>query len=167
MKFRIEAAFLSELDSKSIKSHLSEKVKKGEKLNEDELMEFIILPLTYHGLEAQREALLDIIQLAKEIKDETVMVYVLSGIIVFADKIIDEEVSEQVKEWLSMTKIGKLYEKEKEIAVENAQKDLLLEITMNMLKEDVDVKQICAYTNQTVERVEELRKILTLATAKN
>ena len=66
-----------------------------------------------------------------------------------------------------MTKIGKLYEKEKEIAVENAQKDLLLEIIMNMLKEDVDIKQICAYTNQTVERVEELRKILTLATAKN
>ena len=60
-----------------------------------------------------------------------------------------------------------LCEKEKEIAVENAQKDLLLEIIMNMLKEDVDIKQICAYTNQTVERVEELRKILTLATAKN
>ena len=66
-----------------------------------------------------------------------------------------------------MTKIGKLYEKEKEIAVENAQKDLLLETTMNMLKENVDVKQICAYTNQTVERVEEMRKILNLAIAKN
>ena len=66
-----------------------------------------------------------------------------------------------------MTKIGKLYEKEKEIAVENAQKDLLLEITMNMLKENVDVKQICAYTNQRVERVEEIRKILNLVTAKN
>lgn len=165
LTFQIEAAFLSELDSNSIKSRLFEKVKRGEKLNEDELMEFIILPLTYHGLEAQREAVVNTIQLAKEIKDETVMVYVLSGIIVFADKIIDEEVSKQVKEWLGMTKIGKLYEKERKIAVENAQKDLLLEITMNMLREGVDVKQICTYTNQTVERVEELKKILNLVSA--
>ena len=38
---QIETAFLSELDSKSIRNRLFKKVKAGEKLSEDELMEFI------------------------------------------------------------------------------------------------------------------------------
>lgn len=39
--------------------------------------------------------------------------FVLSGILVFADKIIDSETSRHVKEWIRMTKVGKLYEQEK------------------------------------------------------
>lgn len=50
------------------------------------------------------------IALAKEISDERECLFVLSGMLVFADKIIDIEISRQVKEWIRMTKIGKLYE---------------------------------------------------------
>lgn len=76
-------------------------------------MEFIILPLTYKSTEKKRKELEEMISLAKEISSEKECLFVLSGMLVFADKIIDAEVSRQVKEWIRMTKVGKLYEQEK------------------------------------------------------
>ena len=118
IKLEIESAYLSKLDSEGIKNRLKEKVTKGEALTEEELMEFIILPLTIRDNRLKKTLLKESIELAKEIKDEQVSMFVLSGILVFSDKIIDEKTSNEVKEWIKMTKVAKLFEKEKEEALE-------------------------------------------------
>ncbi len=47
VKVNIEPAFLSELDGGSILQHLADKVTRNELLTDEELMEMIILPLSY------------------------------------------------------------------------------------------------------------------------
>lgn len=49
LKFQLQEAFLTELDSEAIKEKLHDKVKSGVMLTEEEQMQFIILPLTYKG----------------------------------------------------------------------------------------------------------------------
>ena len=47
VRLTVETAFLSELHSEEIYQRLKRKVEKNEKLDNEELMEFIILPLSY------------------------------------------------------------------------------------------------------------------------
>lgn len=47
VKMNMECAFLSELDSEGGFQKLKRKVERNEKLDDEELMEFIILPLSY------------------------------------------------------------------------------------------------------------------------
>lgn len=120
LRLEIESAFLSKLDSDEIMNRLTLKVKNDEPLTDDELMEFIILPLTYKTDKMKMIAIKDSIEIAKQIKDESKMVFVLSGILVFSDKVIDDDTAKNVKEWISMTKVARLFEEEKEKAVEVA-----------------------------------------------
>lgn len=132
LSFHIEPAFLSLLDSDKIKKRISEKIHEHEHLSDEELMECIILPLTYKSAEKKKKELQEMISLAKEISSEKECLFVLSGMLVFADKIIDSETSRQVKEWIRMTKVGKLYEQEK---IEYANRKCADEI-IDMSRED-------------------------------
>lgn len=40
--------------------------------------------------------------------------FLISGIVVFADKVIDDETCQKAKEWIRMTKVGRAFEMEKE-----------------------------------------------------
>ena len=42
------------------------------------------------------------------------MAFVLSGILVFSDKVIDDQLSKKTKEWIAMTKVGRLFAEEAE-----------------------------------------------------
>lgn len=131
LTLKVENAFLSKINSTEIKNRISQKIKNGERLTDEELMQFIILPLTYKDKERKKFAIKESIDLAKKMQDEETMVFVLSGILVFTDKIIDEELSKQAREWISMTKVARLFEEEKEAALakkdeEIAQKDIAL-----------------------------------------
>ena len=117
IKISVDAAFLSKLDSEQIRKQLNEKIKAGEDLTESEIMEFIILPLTYKK-DKQGEAIEETLNLAKKIKDENTMVFVIAGILVFSDKVIDEELSKRTKEWIKMTKVGRLFVEEAEQQVQ-------------------------------------------------
>ncbi len=108
-----EAAFLSELPSEKIRRKLNRKIKTGEDLSDEEIMEFILLPLSYKK-DQQGRAIENAINMAKEIKNEDIMVLILSGILVFSDKVIDDELSRKTKEWISMTKVGRLFAEEAE-----------------------------------------------------
>ena len=85
----IEAAFLSELDAEGIFPNLKEKVKKGELLSDEELMEFIILPLSYRKREEKEQKLKETVELAVQVSDRQQQVFILSGMLVFADKVIE------------------------------------------------------------------------------
>ena len=138
---RTEAAFLSELDSECIRAKLNAKVKAGEPLSDEELMEFIILPLSYRSKEKKKEILTEAVELAGQIRDSKTSTFILSGLMVFSDKIIDEETREKIRRSIQMTQIEKMirdeeaqkYEKliakkddalkEKDDAIKEAQKE--------------------------------------------
>lgn len=121
LQLTVESAYLSELDSKDIMQRLQNKVKAGISLTDEEMLEFIILPLTYKEKERKRHAIKDVIDLAKGIKDQQTSLFILSGIVVFTDKVIDDETRQSLKEWLGMTKIGQMFAEE--AAVERARAD--------------------------------------------
>ena len=75
---------------------------------DDELMKLIILPLTYKGKEKKRQAVKEAVELAKQIADKEEKTFVLSGILVFADKIIDTETAKYIKEVVRMTQVAEL-----------------------------------------------------------
>lgn len=165
----IEAAYLSELDSEEIWSRLSDKVRRGERLTDAELMEFIILPLTYRTQEKKREIIKESIDIAKQISDGQQANFIIAGIVVFSDKIIDSETKEMAKEWIKMTAIGRMFEQEKEEAVRQARTEAgkkfeqEKEEAVEMAKQEEEQKaakqivkmidSLVKNTNQTVEEI--------------
>lgn len=66
-------------------------------------MKVIVLLLTYKGTEAKQEVVKDAVELAKQIEDKKEQTFILSGILVFADEIIDSETAKYVREVMRMT----------------------------------------------------------------
>ena len=130
---RIEAAFLSKLPSEDIRHKLTRRIKNGELLSDEELMELIILPLTYKTKEKKQEMIKEAIDLAKQVKDEKQSTFLVAGILVFSDKVIDDDTKEKAKEWMKMTQIGRMFEQEKIDAVNTAVSNAIRETRQNDL----------------------------------
>ena len=124
LKLRIEPAFLSDLNADQIWAQLKSKVESGKRLSETEIMWFIIFPLAYRTKEKKKEALRKAIELAKNIQDEKTARFIISGLTVFCDKIIDRESKEEVRRWIEMTQIGRMFEEEKKKAVNELKKTI-------------------------------------------
>lgn len=161
LRLEIESAFLSKLDSREIMESLTNKVHNNIPLTDEELMEFIILPLTYRTNERKQVAIKDTISLARNITDETKMIFVLSGILVFSDKVIDEESAKNVREWISMTKVGRLFAEEKEKAVEEATQKTARDLVINLLKDGMSEEKIATLIPQvSLNDIREIAKTL-------
>lgn len=106
--------FLSEIPSEEVKSRIQRKIEQKQPLDDRDLMELIILPLTYKGKESQRKAAYEAVDLAKEIEDEGMQEMALAGILSFSDKIIDKELANEIRRCLSMTKVGAIIAREME-----------------------------------------------------
>ena len=129
-RIRIIPVFLSELDSEEIRERLNRKVKKGKQLTEQELMEFILLPLSYPSKEKKLEILKEQISLAEEVKDIQTSRFLAAGLVAFSDKIVDADTREEVRRLLKLTQIEKMWrdetdqllaEKDKEIKAKDAE----------------------------------------------
>ena len=120
---------MSKLPSEDIRHKLTRRIKNGELLSDEELMELIILPLTYKTKEKKQEIIKEAIDLAKQVKDEKQSTFLVAGILVFSDKVIDDVTKEKAKEWMKMTQIGRMFEQEKQEAVNSA----VIENTQNNL----------------------------------
>lgn len=145
LHFLAQEAFLSEIDSESVTERINRKVKNGELLTEEEMMEFIILPLTYQGKKAQEKSIHHAVHLAEEIEDEEVQTFLLAGLLVFADKVIDQEAAEEVRRCIYMTKIGRLIAKEIEEAVEKAERDTAKETARQMFFDGMELSKVKRY----------------------
>ena len=153
-------SFLSALDSESIKENLTRKIQNQEPLSEEEMMQFIILPLTYQGEEKKNKAIKELFQLSKSIEEEAVQLFLLSGILVFTDKVIDEETAKRIKEWISMTKVARLFEEEKQEALKNALQAKDRNTVEKLLKKGVDMDFIMDVTGLTKEEIKKIEKDL-------
>ena len=155
IKLSIESAYLSKLNSENIRRRLERKVNAGKSLTSEDMMEFIILPLTYTK-DLQKMAIENAISMAKEIKDDETMAFVLSGILVFSDKVIDEELSKKTKEWIKMTKVGRLFAKDAEIA--DAKR--MVSIIESILSKGYDLPHACELAGVSTIDYEKAKKFL-------
>lgn len=162
LKMKLSQAFLSELNSKVIKETITEKIKQREPLTEAELMQLIILPLTYKGESKKKESIQELFELTKEIEEEETQLFLLSGILVFTDKVIDQETAKQIKEWIRMTKVARLFEEEKIEAVNEAVNEAVTEtiqqMVKKMLEKNVDILNIMEITGLTRKMIEKIQQ---------
>ena len=99
---------------------LSAKLRDGQPLDDTDCMQFMIAPLTYQTKEAKQKAVRKAYELSKQIADEETLDFVLPGIIVFCEKVIDEETYTKMKERIRMTRMGREFAEERRAAVEKA-----------------------------------------------
>ena len=170
LQFQLEEAFLSKLDASAIEKEIAEKIQKGEKLTPEEQMQLIILPLIYADQGSKQECVERCFGLVKNIEDRKVQTFLLSGILVFADKIITDEESRKMKGLIMMTKVAQLFEEEKQEAVRLAvkeaekrvEKESDIKTALKLLKRGMSVEDILditeILTREEIVALEQTRK---------
>ena len=153
LQFTVEEVFLSELNGPEIENQLSERIYSKGFLNEEEQMKFVILPLIYPGKKAKQECIRRCFNLAKEIYSAEMQIFLLSGLLVFTDKVIAQEDSEKIRRWIRMTKVGRLFEEEKIEALRKLEEEKNQEI--KKLKKEMRrevKKQTILQSSKTIAR---------------
>lgn len=159
LKMTMECAFLSELDAEGIYGRLKRKVERKEKLEDQELMEFIIYPLSYRKVEEKQESIQKAVDLAVQIQDRSQQLFALSGILAFTDKVIDRETAEQIRRAIKMTQVAQIFEEEKKQAEEKATEDTSKRIVIQMIKKNYSAEEIASLVfNYSQDDVEALRR---------
>jgi hypothetical protein len=151
MQLKIRQVFLSAFDGDKMYAELEKKVKANEPLSDEDVMRFIILPLT---AKRDKQPLIETaVSLAKEISDETNQSFIIAGILSVTDKFIDKDYSNKLKGWLKMTKVGRLFEEEKLEAINENKK----ETAKILLEENVDILTIMKSTGLSKAAILKLR----------
>lgn len=137
----IEEAFLSEIDSEEVWSRVSAKIEHSDRLEDIDIMHMIIYPLTYRERAEKCNAVKRMIKLATGIKDEKLKLFVLKGLWVFCDKVIEKEDANEIRRILMHTKVEQIYEREKQEALEENTKRVTESVTITVTR---DVKDTIA-----------------------
>ena len=154
----------SNIDTNVLYSDLKHKIDTGKKLSDEDVMRFIIMPLT-EPLKNKKQVLIEkTVDLAKSIADEEQQLFVIAGILVATDKFINKEYSSKIKEWIAMTKVARLFEEEKIEAVNEAVKSKASSLAIEMLLDDEDIFKIMKYSKLSKKEIEELQEELGLIT---
>ena len=140
----METAFLSEINADEIYDRLKSKIKQNQLLTDEELMQLIILPLSYRRREEKQEKVHDIVDLAVKIQDRKQQLFALAGILVFTDKIIDKETANRIRREIGMTQVAQIFEEEKRLAVavvEEEKRQALEALEKKVLKREQEEKK--------------------------
>jgi hypothetical protein len=144
VKLSWEQVFLAKMNGEVIYADLQTKIANKMPLTEEDVLNFIILPLTQK--KNKQKFIEKTVTLAQEIRDEDTQSFIVAGILTAADKFIDKLYSKNMRRWLTMTKVGRLIEEEK---LEYAQKCLQerdRDIARKMLSESIDILTIMKVT---------------------
>jgi len=170
VKLSTQAAFLSELDSDSIMRRLKDRVEKKELLTDEELMQCIILPLSYRKREEKEKRIRETVEMAAKIQDRAQQVFALAGILAFTDKVIDRETANRIRRAIEMTQVAMIFEEEKQQAVKQAVErtveaerkralDADKQVVMKMIERGYSTEEIVflmsGYSRNEVERLRE------------
>ncbi len=145
VRMTLEPAFLSELDSGGLFRHLKEKVERNEPLDDEELMGFIILSLSYRKKEEKEEKIRESVSLAAQIQDRSQQVFALAGILAFSDKLIDMETANKIRRMIEMTKVSWIIEQEKQEAIARAEaekRQAARESVIKMIRKNYPTEEI-------------------------
>ncbi len=97
---------------------IERKLEYGEELLPEEIFKLSILPLMKTS-ENRQEMIEKCIDLAKKIPEDNKQLQVIAGILTATDKFIDENYAQQIREWIRITKVGRIIEKELEENTQN------------------------------------------------
>lgn len=137
----IESAYLVNLNSNHLYQKIRYKIEHKEALNEEEMTELMILPLTAKGEKPKQDYIEKAVQLAKQLPSRSDTLKVLSGILTFTDKIIDKEYATRLKEeFFMLTQVEQLlYEdcmvRAKKVAYEEARLQVIDELKEELTEE--------------------------------
>nr|WP_302695337.1 hypothetical protein [uncultured Blautia sp.] len=129
-----------------------------ETLSDKELMQLIILPLAKKGRESKQKMIEQVVELAKQIENENIQAFVITGILVSSDKFIDRAYAKTVRRYLSMTKVFQILEEEKQEAINLARQNEKIAIAENLIKDGLDTILIMRTTGLTREQIEKIRE---------
>ena len=132
-----EEAFLIEIDGEKEYQRLLKKVENGQLLDEEDMMKIIILPLAYQGIEKQQEAAKKVVDLIKQIKEIQMQRFLFAGVLSFTDKVIDEEVAEEIRRRLDMTKVGRIIYEEKMAYGKEVEERVTRDVTSSQIEKAV------------------------------
>lgn len=156
LTLKMEQVFISKLPEMEIYQSIKEKLEKKDNLSDKELMQLIILPLAEKGKEAKQKMIERVVDLAKQIEDETKQAFVITGILVSSDKFIDREYAKSVRRYLSMTKVFQIMEEEKQEAINLAEQKRTIQIAENLIKDGVDTVVIMRATGFSREQIKQI-----------
>jgi hypothetical protein len=144
VKLSWEQVFLAKMDGEAIYADLQTKVANKMPLTEEDVLNFIILPLTQK--KNKQKFIEKTVTLAQEIRDENTQSFIVAGILAATDKFIDKLYSKNMKGWLAMTKVGRLFEEEKLEYAQKYGKEMKLDIARRLLSNGVDILTIMKST---------------------
>lgn len=125
-------------------------------------MQLIILPLAKKGRESKQKMIEQVVELTKQIENENIQAFVITGILVSSDKFIDRAYAKTVRRYLSMTKVFQILEEEKQEAInlarQNGRYDANLETAESLLRDGIDVVVIMRATGFSREQIEKIRE---------
>jgi len=157
LRIQIEQVFLSKFDTNDLYNKIKVKIDAGKRLSDDDVMRLIVLPLT-QPIKSQKQTLIeDTIELAKKVQDEQQQLFIMAGILTATNKFIDIDYSNQVKEWIKLTKVARLFEEEKIEAVNERDKNVRKQIAKNMIAIGDDISKIMQVTNLTRAEIDEVQ----------
>ena len=163
---QVQQVFLSRFDTNSIYHDIQKKIVSNEELADEDMLKLIILPLTQPEESRKQQLIEDTITLAKQIRDESKQLFAVAGILTATDKFINREYSDQIKEWIRMTKVARLFEEEKMDAVNKAvvetRNETLITIAKSLLSDGDDYVKVMKHTGLTLDEVVQIHKSLGL-----
>ncbi len=141
-RLKVEPAFLSELDAEGIFLRLKEKVENGLRLTDEELMEFIILPLSYREKVEKEQKVREVVELAVQVHDKAQQAFTLAGILAFTDKVIDGVTANKIRRAIEMTQVARIFEEEKQQALAQALTQASGNVVVRMIKMNYPAEEI-------------------------
>ena len=95
----------------------------------------------------------DAVELAKQIEDREEQTFLLSGILVFADKIIDSETAKYIREVMRMTQVAELFLEEGRAEGSRLEQE---KIIINMYRLGDKLDRIAKVTDTDIEQVKQV-----------
>jgi len=161
LRIQVEQVFLSAFDTEGMYADIKSKIDSGKELVDDDVMRLIILPLTQSDKTHKQKIIESAIDLAKQVRDEQQQLFIIAGILTASDKFISRQYSKQVKEWIKLTQVARLFEEEKVEAVNEAvnekEKAMRRQLAAEMLSNDEDIVKIMMYTKFSRAEIDEMR----------
>ena len=175
-KMHLEEAFLSEIDGNEVMARISCKIRNKEELDDKDLMQLIINPLTYKSTKDKKLAISKVVNILQAMDDERKQVFAAKGLLVFCDKVIEPEDAEKIRSMLMLTKVEQIYEREKQEAIAakvaettknvtasvttTVTKSVSENIARNLLKSGSTPEYVASATEMSLQDVMELQKTL-------
>lgn len=150
-----QSVFMAKFNGDKISSDIVCKIKNKQGLTAEEKMQLILLPLMNSSKDKQK-VIEESIELAKYIENDIDQLAIIAGVLTATDKFIDKDYAKKVREWLTVTKVERIFQEEKEKAIAEEVKKEKLQLAKNLL-DVLSVDMIAKKTGLTVEEVENLK----------